>query len=212
MKKIKKITDIKISKNSINKRKIYVNNGFFIETEDVIISELDLYVGKVIDKNIADILTYKDLFSKAKNDSIRFLSYRQRSEQEISIKLKNKNYPMVIVKDIIEWLKNKNLINDTEFSLTWIKDRMINKPMGKLKIRTELYKKGIDKKIIDKTINIIFKNDNYELELANNLIQKKKESLFSKGIEIENKKILNLLKNRGFSYEIINQIIDELEQ
>src|SRR6056297_222051 len=210
MKKNQKITDIKVKKNKINRRKLYIDHELFIEIDDVIISELDLYIGKEVTNELLEKIQQKEALTKAKNDAIRFLSYRPRSEWEISNKLKNKKYPIFIIEETIYWLKEKNLINDRQFSLMWIKDRLTNKPLGKLRIRKELYNKGIDSDIIESTVNSFFKKNEDELELAYQLIKRRRNSLRLKNVQLEPQKIIKLLKNRGFSYYVINHIYDDL--
>lgn len=210
MKKNQKITDIQVKKNNINRRKIYIDYELFIEIDDFIISELDLYIGKEVSNELIGKIQQKEALTKAKNDAIRFLSYRPRSEWEISNKLKNKKYPIFIIEEIIYWLKEKNLINDRQFALMWIRDRLTKKPLGKLKIRKELYNKGIDSEVIESTVNSFFKKDEDELELAYQLIERRKNSLRLKNVQLEPQKIINLLKNRGFSYYVINHIYDEI--
>jgi regulatory protein len=210
MKKNQKITDIQVKKNNINRRKLYIDNMLFIEIDDVIISELDLYIGKEVTNELIDKIQKKETFTKAKNDAIRFLSYRPRSEWEISNKLKNKKYPIFIIEETIYWLKEKNLINDRQFSLMWIRDRLTNKPLGKLRIRKELYNKGIDSEIIESTVNSFIKTDEDELELAYQLIERRRNSLRLKNVQLEPQKIINLLKNRGFSNYVIKHIYDGL--
>jgi len=210
MKKNQKITDIQVKKNNINRRKLYIDNELFIEIDDVIISELGLYIGKEVTDELIVKIQQKETFARAKNDAIRFLSYRPRSEWEISNKLKNKKFPIFIIEETIYWLKDKDLINDRQFAMIWIKDRITNKPLGKLKIRKELYNKGIDSEIIESTVNVFFKKDEDELELAYQLIERRKNSLRLKNVQLEPQKIINLLKNRGFSYYVINHIYDDL--
>jgi regulatory protein len=207
MKNNHKITDIQIKRNNV---KIYVDGEFLAESDSLIVSKFDLFIDKDVSDNIIDKLKQKAAFAKAKNDVIRFLSYRPRSEWEICNKLKKKNYSAITIKEIISWLKEKNLVNDREFSLMWIKDRMANKPLGKLKIKNELKKKGIKNSTIENIINIFFEKEVDELKLAYQLVESKKNALKLKNIELEPKKIINMLKNRGFSYNVINNIYDEI--
>jgi regulatory protein len=202
-----KITDIKVNKNNV---KIFLDDEVLVETDSLIVSKLDLFVGKEINDNIVDKLKQEATFAKAKNDVIRFLSYRPRSEWEIYNKLNIKKYSVITIKKIISWLKEKNLINDREFSLMWIKERMANKPLGKLKIKNELRKKGITDSVIENIINDFFEKEVDELELAYQLVESKKNALKLKNIELEPKKIINMLKNRGFSYNVINNIYDDI--
>ena len=209
MEKKLKITRIEINKKNISKREIYLNNVFFLQVEDFIISDLDLYVGKILTEIDINTIKQKEMLSKARNDSIRFLSYRPRSQWEIENKLKNKKYNTNIINKTIDWLKDKKLIDDKVFSQMWIKDRVHKKPMGRLRLQKELYNKGIDREIIENIINDFFEQEIDELELAYQMIQKKKNSLTLKNIQLEPKKIVSLLKTRGFSYHIVQRIYSE---
>ncbi len=210
MNKNRKITDIKVKKNNIKRKKIYIDHELFIELDDTIINDLNLYIGKTITDNLIDTIQQKETLNRAKNDSIRFLSYRPRTEWEMTNKLQNKSYQTGIVDKTMQWLKDNKLIDDREFCLMWIKDRINNKPMGKLKLKKDLYNKGIDTELIENTIHSFFEKDKDELELAYQLIDKKKDSFQSKNIPLEPKKVISLLKSRGFSYQIIHHIYNEL--
>lgn len=208
MKKNQKITDIQ-NKNT-KRRKIYLDNGLSMETHVDIVLELDLYIGKTITEDIIKLIQEKDELIKAKNDAIRFLSYRPRSQWEITKKLQNNHYQSGIINQTIQWLQEKSLINDRDFSLSWIKDRINKKPLGKIKLRSELYHKGIDKEIIEEVINDFFSKEDDELELAYHLIRQKKSSFLLKQLPFEPRKMIYLLKSRGFSNHIIERIYHEL--
>jgi regulatory protein len=203
------ITDIQVKKNNINKIQLFVNDQLFIETDDNILRKLDLYIGKIVSKKVLDSLEQQNEVSKARNDAIRFLSYRPRSEWEVRKKLEEKKYQHDIIEDAIYWLKDENLVNDWEFSWQWLKYQVNKKPAGKIKLKNELYKKRINREIIESVIDSFFEQDNDELELAYQLIEKKSNSLQSKNIKLEPQKVLNLLKSQGFSPQIIQKIYEE---
>jgi len=207
MKKNHKITEIQFKRNNIVK--IFIDEKIFVETDNIVISNFDLYIGKEVSTEIVEKLRQKGDFSRAKIDVIRFLSYRPRSEREICIKLKRKNYPDITIKQTIAWLLEKNLLNDREFSKMWIKGRMANKPVGKIKIKKELEQKGINSNIIEDVIKNFFEKDTDELEVAHKFIENKRKSLKLKNIKLEPKKAINILKNRGFSYNVINSIYND---
>jgi len=210
MEKNQKITDIQVNNKNLKRRFIYFDdNDSVIEVSDIILAELDLYVGKYVNEKIFYKIKQKELLLKAKKDAIRYLSYRARSEWEIYKKLKNKKYPNNIIKDTVNWLKEKQLINDRAFANSLVKDRINKKPLGKLKLREELYKKGIDKEIAENAINSFFTNKMDEIELAHKMINQKLASFQLKKIQLKPDKIINLLKSRGFSYHVIDQIYHE---
>lgn len=150
----------------------------------------------------------KKIFQKAKADALRLLRFRPRSIKEMAQRLKRKGHRGFIIAQVIDELKEKNLLDDKVFARLWIGDRISLKPTGKNLIVRELKSKGLD----DELINAVF--DEYEesfdeYEMAKPLARRKLEQM--KGIEGEKakKKLLDFLSRRGFSYNTIWKIIKE---
>ncbi len=209
MKKNYQVTDIRINKNDPNRVKLYLNDELYVEIDYSLVKNLELYIGRTVSKQMLEIIEQNSKLSSAKNDAIRFLSYRPRSKWEIERKLHDKKYKLNIIENTINWLEEKNLINDRDFAIQWIRYQVSKKPAGKLKLRNELNKKRIDRKIIDSAIDSFFEQDEGELTLANQLIRKKLFSLQSKNIQLNPSKIINLLKRQGFSNAVIRRIYEE---
>ena len=209
MKKNYQITDIEIKKNNLNIVKLYLNSKLFAEIDYSVIQELNLHVGKVVSEQVLKIVEHKSKLSSAKIEAIRFLSYRPRSEWEIEKKLYDKKYQSNIIKNTINWLKEERLIDDHDFAIQWIRYQIGKKPAGRIKLRNELYKKGIDRKIIDSAVDSFFEQDADELELASQLVRKKQLSLQSKNMLLDPSKITNLLHRQGFSNTVIQRICED---
>ena len=209
MKKNYQITDIEIKKNNLNIVKLYLNSKLFAEIDYSVIQELDLHVGKVVSEQVLKIIEHKSKLSGAKIEAIRFLSYRPRSEWEIEKKLYDKKYQSNIIKNTINWLKEERLIDDHDFAIQWIRYQIGKKPAGRIKLRNELYKKGIDRKIIDSAVDSFFEQDADELELASQLVRKKQLSLQSKNMLLDPSKITSLLHRQGFSNTVIQRICED---
>lgn len=203
------ITDIKIKKNNLNIVKLYINSEVFAEIDYSVVQDLNLHIGETVSEQMLEIIEQNSMLSSAKIEAIRFLSYRPRSEWEIEKKLYNKKYQLNIIKNTINWLKEENLINDRDFAIQWIRYQVGKKPAGRIKLRNELFKKRIDKKIIDSAIDSFFEQYEDELALAKQLIRKKQFSLHSKNIELKPVKIISLLKRQGFSNTVIQRIYEE---
>ena len=209
MKKNYQITDIEIKKSNLNIVKLYLNGKLFAEIDYSVIQELDLHVGKVVSEQVLKIIEHKSKLSSAKIEAIRFLSYRPRSEWEIEKKLYDKKYQSNIIKNTINWLKEERLIDDHDFAIQWIRYQIGKKPAGRIKLRNELYKKGIDRKIIDSAVDSFFEQDADELELASQLVRKKQLSLQSKNMLLDPSKITSLLHRQGFSNTVIQRICED---
>lgn len=147
-----------------------------------------------------------DDFEKFYNRTLRFLSYRPRSEKEITDFLKRKKVQALVVVKILNKLKELNLVNDKEFAKWWIEQRTGFKPCGWRLIKMELKQKGISDELIT----------NYQLPIANEkeLAKKAIEKIIVKYRQLPREKayqkLAQFLARRGFDWEVIKAVIDEI--
>ena len=145
---------------------------------------------------------------KARAYAFLLLKFRLRSEHELYQRLKLKKFPETIIRSTLDFLKEKQFIDDRVFAKAWINSRL-KKPQGLRKIRQELAFKGIDKEIIES--RIAEAGENYsEQEVVRKLACEKWDRL--KGIEPEKAKrrLYSYLLRRGFSPEIVSDNISQL--
>ena len=162
-------------------------------------------------------------FEKFYNSSLRFLSYRPRSEKEIRDNLVRKSrgarsgsarkkIDPTMIDRVINKLKEQKFINDEEFAKWWIEQRTSFRPRSLRLIKIELRQKGISNEIIDKMIyDLRLMID--DLEQAKKLVEKRIRRFRNKfGMTREemNQKLGGFLARRGFDWDTIKQSIDEL--
>ncbi len=147
-----------------------------------------------------------DNFDKFYEKTLRFLSFRPRSEKEITDYLKKKKSDDLTAKKIIEKLKEHKFLNDEEFAKWWIEQRTRVKPRADRVIKFELMQKGIDKEIIE---GLLIRGTESDLKKAENLAQIRMKRL--KKIDDRKKvyeKLGRFLASKGFNYDIIKEVID----
>jgi regulatory protein len=149
-----------------------------------------------------------DDFEKFYKAAIRFLSFRPRSEKELSDYLAKKKCDPLISKRITDSLKRDKFLNDQEFVRWWVEQRTILKPKASRVIKFELKQKGISKELIDE----FFENDESstsDFDKALALAEKKMVRLGK--IEDRQKiyeKLGRFLASKGFDWDIIKEVID----
>lgn len=147
-----------------------------------------------------------DNFDKLFEKTLRFLSFRPRSEKEIKDYLTKKKSNDLETKKIIEKLKEHKFLNDEEFAKWWVEQRTRVKPRADRVIKFELAQKGIEKEIID---NILPKDLESDLKKALGLAEIRMRRL--EKIEDRKKvyeKLARFLASKGFNYDIIKEVID----
>lgn len=139
------------------------------------------------------------------NLSIRYLSYRPRSEKEIIDYLTKKKIDEQIQSQIIEKLKKYNFINDIEFVNFWIEQRIKFKHKPLRAIEYELKQKGIDRNLIETAMEKFDKNV-FDLENAKKLAERKMDFYRNLDPKKRREKVMNYLLRKGFSYDVVKKI------
>lgn len=166
--------------------------------------------GLATDQNLSqdEVKKLKDQNTETKfyDRTLRFLSYRPRSEKEIKDYLQRKKCQPKTITRIIKKLKKLDLINDQSFARWWIEQRIQLRPKGKQALRFELWQKGVEKEIVEACLF----SDKEESSLAKKVAQKKKKSYHHlKPLEFR-QKMTAFLARRGFSWRIIKKTLEEI--
>ncbi|MBU0693962.1 MAG: recombination regulator RecX [Candidatus Omnitrophica bacterium] len=141
------------------------------------------------------------LLAKALNYSFLLLRYRPRSREEIISRLKEKGYPSSLIEGTLDYLEEKNYINDEEFARTAIFSSL-QKGYGRRRIEFMLKKLGIEQSLIEESLK------KYDFkEKIRELVEKKID--YYKGPQ-KYQKILNYLISRGFDQDEIQKEMQNL--
>lgn len=187
---------------------IYLDGQFYFALSAEALVKSGLKTDQILSQEQIEKLIKKNEFIKVYDLVLRFLSFRPRSEKELQDWFKKKEVGEETQKMVRGKLEHLGYINDEEFAKWWIEQRTNFRPMGKRAIEMELRQKGIPESLIT----------NYKLQITNefSLAKKaaeKKVKLWQKLPSIQfRQKITAFLFRRGFSWETIEQMIDELSE
>lgn len=200
-----KITKIEPQKNS-ERVNVYIDGEFAFGLTREIKYKYGLSENMDIDEEFIDEVLLEEERLKAKDKTLKFLSYRQRSHKEIIDKLKKEGFNDEIIEKTIDFLKSYNLIDDMAFAKNFMMDKSNINKYGPERIRYELYMKGISRDIIDKVLEDY--GDEYSIALE--LAKKKIKSYKGDDRNAIYRKLGGFLQSKGFSYECISRILREL--
>lgn len=145
---------------------------------------------------------------RARRYAFLLLKARPRSVKEISDRLKQKKYTSSVASKTIEFLKDKEILNDEQFTKAWVSSRL-NCAMGFNRIRNELTLKGIDKKIIDSSLVEVAEKYS-ESKIVKELARKRMARLKDVEPAKAKKRIFGYLVRRGFNLETIMDVLEQL--
>ncbi len=154
--------------------------------------------GLKLDAALLDSLLHEDGEAKALQTALNFLGYRQRSSEEIRVRLQKDEWSETVINRVLERLLDVKLLDDAQFAANWVSHRTNLKPKGSRVLTQELRMKGVSKEEIEAALPD--QDDEQEnAKLALSKLERKLEKF--EGREQEQKAI-ELLVRRGFSFGI----------
>ena len=203
-----KISDIKIQKRNKNRFSIYVDGRYRFSLDEHTLGRAGFHIGDEIDDDKIHNLSTRDEFFRARDYGLLLLSYRDRSEQEFRKRLLDRAYNRDVVEEVIDIFKGENLINDYLFAEKWVDHILGSRPMGAMRVRHELRAKFVDEQVVDDVVGRMLDIEK-ERGLAHAAADKKMRALKGYSIEKVRQRLLQHLRNRGFQFDIIHDVMKE---
>lgn len=190
---------------------IYLDNSEKLFLSYEVLIKNGLRKGSEISEDRFSFLVAQNRKYHIRQKAISFLSRRMHSARELENKLRQKNYEKELIVEVLDELIDKRVIDDRAFAIQYTDEKINGKKWGIMKVRRELFKKGISPETVDQTLK------NYsvtESQVDNALIiAKKKLNIISKREDdkkILKQKIISFLISRGFSYEVAVETVNSL--
>lgn len=157
---------------------------------------------------IQEMKYFSDI-ERAKSRTINYISGKLKTKYEVRLKLKEKDFTEDIIDEVIDILEKEEYLNDRLYCEVFIEDKKQLNGYGKNKIKSLLIQKGISKSVFEDFLDEF----EYEEEFDNALkMGIKKLNLLSNEEDIFKKKqkLINYLAYRGFSFDVINDVLREI--
>ncbi len=200
------IKEIRLKKGT-NYCWLSLENGDYYKIHIDLILKNNLKLNNNISQEELDELLYQQDILNGINYGIRKLSYGKDSIYSFTKKLRSKGFTTAVIGVIVQKLIASNYLNDEKFVIDYVDYLRDRKNFGEIRILNELRKKGIDENIIREYIK---DTNNYEedLEAIIKIALRKLKLLKNKTLDKQKNSLLLFLKNKGYSYEIAQKVID----
>ena len=131
-------------------------NVFYTELDDggrltvsaAIVADYSLYKGRVLEPGEYEALQKASGLYAAKARALRILGKRAMSCREITKRLVEKGEDEETARTVADWLIQIGAVNDTEYAAMIVRHYSA-KGYGPLRVRDELYRRGIDRALWD---------------------------------------------------------------
>ena len=168
---------------------------------------IGLASGQELSVQDQDVLRQRDRVEVAYERALNYLSFRPRSETEISRYLVDKEVDQQVSKEVLARLLRVGLLDDQAFARYWVENREAFHPRGKWALRAELRRAGVATEVIDNVISTVDEEAG-----AHRAAQRKAYQMRSCDDREFRRRLLSFLQRRGYSYEVADRVVRCLRQ
>jgi regulatory protein len=154
-----------------------------------------------------EALKKADLLQRCLNAAFNYLSYRPRSQAEITQRLSKRGFDQASVAAVMAKLKEQGLVDDLAFAEFWNDNRQSFRPRSQWLIRRELRQKGVPAEIIDRVAAEVDDQD-----CAYRAATSKARRLATADYQSFSRRLSEYLKRRGFGYGLIKPTVERVWQ
>ena len=168
------------------------------------VTELSLYEGQQLSPDLLEQIQSAGRFREIYKKSLDLLAWREHSIWELRQKLRQRFSGFREVEPVLLQLEEQKFLCDERFSLNFVRSRMANRSWGAYRLRAELKQRGVAGQWIDQAL---------ASEVDESVLREKAEALVRKfGFPTDpaaKRKLAQKLYQRGFSQELINQVLSQ---
>ncbi len=150
---------------------------------------------------------HADPFSFARAIALRQLNLMPRSRMELAKKMADKGVPSEVTEVVLDRLADVGLVDDRAYAELFVRSKTRGKKLARRSLRMELVKRGIDPEIISEALTPV--TDDLEIEMANELVEKKLRSLSSVESHVAKRRLSGLLARKGYSSSVIMRVLSQ---
>lgn len=201
-----RITDVKQAVKNENRANIFVNGKYSFSLDIAQLVDFKIKIGQVFSESDLEKLKNASEFGKLYQRMLEWVLMRPRSVREAKDHLKiitGRSKSEYIKKDpdlkndILERLVSRGYLDDAKFAAYYVENRFTKKGISKKRLTLELYKKGVDKTIVDEVIGQNVRNDEEEIQ----------KIIMRKRARYDNEKLTNYLVRQGFDFELVRSLV-----
>lgn len=200
---------MKIEKFSKGKNGMYIitfEDNKKIKIHEDLILKYELLMSKQISNNTLEELLKENQIYEIYEITLKYLNIRLRSRKEVKSYLLKKEYDYSQIDTVINMLSNQGYLDDKNYTVAYIHDKILMSSYGPAKIKSELESNGIPIDIINE--NITFFTEELEKERIEKIVNRQIKQNHNKGSIVLKRKIQTYLINLGYSRNLINQSLN----
>lgn len=195
------VTAIKAQRRRRDRANIYLDGEYAFSLQKIVAAQLTL--GQNVSAQEIAKLQAQDVAERAYERTLRYLTYRPRSVQEVERYLEGKKVEPDVIAQVIQRLRRAHLLDDAAFAEFWVENREAFRPRSAWALRGELRQKGIAAEVIEDAIGDLDEEAS-ALRAGEQAVRRyarlDRDTFF--------RRMMGYLQRRGFGYGVSRQVVE----
>jgi regulatory protein len=205
------ITKLEVQKNNSDRVSVFIGGEFAFGVHQDLVLKHRLHAGRTLTPDEQQAIVEDDRVAKAKARALDYLAHKPRTETEVRRKLRENAYTEPVIASVVERLHELRYLDDARYAEQYVERRFASKGYGPVRIRQELRKRGIDRHLAEAAVDDFFA-DQRTLPTAREKAEKRWPRIAREDDPRKRRdKLYRYLKRRGYTYDTIRVVIDEME-
>lgn len=175
-----------------------------VRSEDL--EGLHLQPNAAVDASTLEQVRALDASARATGVAYQLLSIRMRSRRELTDRLRRRGFPDSLIDEVLTKLENAGLVDDARFAEAWVRGRVALRPSGAVRLRRELWQKGVARDVVEQTLAAALSPLDEE-ELAMRVAQARRQRYRTLPPRIAARRLAAVLHRRGFTTGVTVSVI-----
>ena len=200
------VTNIKLGVKNPNRANVFINHEFAFSLDLSQLIDFKIKLGATFEKHDIEKFKHASDFGKLYQRMLEWTLSRPHSIKEAKDHLKiitarsKSEYIKTdpeLKNEILERLTSRGYLDDAKFAAYYVENRFVKKGISTRRLTQELYKKGIDKSIVDEVLGQNIRNDEEEI----------KKIIAKKRARYDDEKLISYLVRQGFDFQLARNLV-----
>ena len=195
------IVSIVVQKKNKTRYTIKFKSGDILGVSRDSLISYNLTVGQKVSSDLLSNIDNYERLQSIKYKALNYLSYRPRSRREVKTSLLKKGFSQNDIDKVLEELVTKGYLDDLSFAKTYARYLIKTKRLGRIAVTNRFFAHNINQETLKPILDKLY--DKYPPGLLIDEIVRKKKYPKDSNL-INNKKLIDHLKRKGFSWDDIS--------
>lgn len=206
------ITKLAVQKHDTDRVSVFIEGAFAFGVHQDLVVKHRLRTGQVLSPDEQRALMEEDRVAKANAKALDYLAHKPRTELEVRRKLRQREFEEPVIDRVIERLCERGYLDDAAYAEEYVRRRFSHKGYGPVRLQMELKQRGIDRHLAETAVEALFE-DKDERAAARAKAEKRWPRIArEKDLRKRRNKLYRYLKRRGYTYDTIQRVVDEMER